>query len=119
MQRKIIGFHQDSDGVWVADLECTHDQHVRHNPPWQERAWAMTEIGRQDKLGAELDCVFCNMAIIPHEAKSYKQTTRFTETTVPPGLLRDHRSSWSTSTNHLSSNDDVHPLQQNVTAPCG
>jgi len=28
---------------------------------------------------------------IPHEAKPYKQTTRFTETTVPPGLLRDHR----------------------------
>lgn len=91
MQRKIVGFHQDSDGVWVADLECTHTQHVRHDPPWQERAWVMTADGRRDKLGAELDCVFCNMGTVPDDAKPYKKTARFTETTVPAGLLKDHR----------------------------
>lgn len=91
MQRKIIGFHQDAEGAWVAELECTHPQHVRHNPPWQERTWVMTEAGRQDKLGTELDCLLCNMATVPENAKPYKQTARFTETTVPAGLLADHR----------------------------
>jgi tellurite resistance-related uncharacterized protein len=30
------------------------------------------------------------MATIPVDAKPYKQTARFTETTVPAGLLKDH-----------------------------
>ena len=91
MQRKIVGFHQDLEGIWVADLECTHPQHIRHDPPWQERSWVTTESGRQEKLGAELDCLFCNMARVPEDAKPYKQTARFTEATVPSGLLADHR----------------------------
>lgn len=91
MNRKITGFHQDADGVWVADLDCRHTQHIRHNPPWQERPWVLTEPGRQDKLGAELDCLFCNMAVIPEAAKPYKQTAHFDEKTVPAGLLGDHR----------------------------
>lgn len=91
MQRKIVGFHQDSDAAWIADLECAHTQHVRHDPPWQVREWVTTESGRQDKLGAELDCVFCNMASFPAEAKRYKQTATFDETNVPAGLLGDHR----------------------------
>lgn len=91
MQRKIVGFHEDSDGAWMADLECSHTQHVRHNPPWQDRRWVTTEEGRRDKLGAELDCLFCNMATIPEDAKPYKRTAHFDETTVPAGLLHDHR----------------------------
>jgi tellurite methyltransferase len=90
MNRKISGFHQDTDGIWVADLDCRHTQHIRHNPPWQERPWVLNEEGRQDKLGAELDCQFCNMATIPEGAKPYKQTPCFDETTVPSGLLADH-----------------------------
>ncbi|MBK9262542.1 MAG: DUF3565 domain-containing protein [Polyangiaceae bacterium] len=90
MRRKIVGFHQDADGAWVAELECGHPQHVRHDPPWQQREWVTTEKGRQDKLGAELDCLFCNMATVPADAKPYKQTAQFTEATVPAGLLRDH-----------------------------
>lgn len=31
--RRIVGFHQDQKGHWVADLECGHAQHVRHDPP--------------------------------------------------------------------------------------
>ena len=35
LHRKIIGsYHQDERLDWVADLECGHGQHVRHNPPW-------------------------------------------------------------------------------------
>ncbi|PYU03922.1 MAG: hypothetical protein DMG34_11865 [Acidobacteria bacterium] len=32
-ERKILGFHQDEHRDWVADLECGHTRHVRHNPP--------------------------------------------------------------------------------------
>jgi Protein of unknown function (DUF3565) len=38
MRRLIIGFHEDDEGHLVADLECGHSQHVRHEPPWQVRA---------------------------------------------------------------------------------
>jgi tellurite resistance-related uncharacterized protein len=31
------------------------------------------------------------MATVPDDAKPYKRTARFTETTVPAGLLQDHR----------------------------
>lgn len=90
VNRKIVAFHQDTDLVWVADLECGHTQHVRHNPPWQEREWVTTEQGRQDKLGVELDCLFCNMATLPDDVKPYKRTAQFTQSSVPAGLLQDH-----------------------------
>ena len=51
MQQAIIGFHLDEENDWVADLACGHAQHVRHNPPWQNRPWVMTEQGRKEKLG--------------------------------------------------------------------
>jgi 2-phosphosulfolactate phosphatase len=57
--RRIVGFHQDADGHWVADLECGHTQHVRHDPPWQRRPWVLTEDGRRRLLGAELMCLGC------------------------------------------------------------
>jgi len=58
--RKIIAFHQDESGDWVADLECGHTQHVRHNPPWTIRPWAITSEGRAAHLGHELKCVKCD-----------------------------------------------------------
>lgn len=60
--RKIVGFHQDEEGHWVADLECGHTQHVRHDPPWQLRPWVVTPEGRQSFLGATLNCVDCDRA---------------------------------------------------------
>ena len=62
MLRRMIGFHLDEHGDWVADLECGHTQHVRHQPPWQLRPWVMTEEGRDSKLGQELDCKKCETA---------------------------------------------------------
>ncbi len=47
---------------WVADLDCGHSRHVRHDPPWQLRPWVMTEQGRSEKIGFELDCIECNKA---------------------------------------------------------
>lgn len=59
LPRKIVGFHQDENLDWVADLECGHTQHVRHNPPWTIRHWVTTAEGRQAHLGHELRCVVC------------------------------------------------------------
>jgi hypothetical protein len=58
-KRKIIGFHQDEHGDWVADLECGHTQHVRHNPPWMIRPWVTTKDGRESRLGTALVCKKC------------------------------------------------------------
>ncbi|MEQ1573295.1 MAG: DUF3565 domain-containing protein [Vicinamibacterales bacterium] len=57
--RRIVGFHQDHEGYWVADLECGHAQHVRHDPPWQLRPWVVTAEGRAQYIGTELGCVLC------------------------------------------------------------
>ena len=35
--RKIVDFHLDENLDWVAELECGHEQHVRHNPPFYPR----------------------------------------------------------------------------------
>jgi hypothetical protein len=59
MQQAIIGFHLDDQQDWVAKLACGHAQHVRHNPPWQNRPWVMTAAGRQEKLGMMLQCKQC------------------------------------------------------------
>jgi hypothetical protein len=60
MKQKIEGFHLDGEGHWVADLACGHKQHMRHQPPWQERPWVLTPEGRQTRLGVELDCKRCD-----------------------------------------------------------
>ncbi|MFL6415307.1 MAG: DUF3565 domain-containing protein [Bryobacteraceae bacterium] len=59
MLRKIIGFHQDETHDWVADLECGHGIHMRHNPPWSNREWVLTQAGRTQFLGHRLECVRC------------------------------------------------------------
>jgi hypothetical protein len=59
MNRRIVGFRRDEEGHWVAVLECGHGQHVRHNPPWTNRAWVTTEEGRTNALGTELNCKKC------------------------------------------------------------
>jgi hypothetical protein len=60
MKQPIIDFHQDEFEHWVADLACGHSQHVRHEPPWQNRPWVVTECGRAAKIGFQLECVKCD-----------------------------------------------------------
>lgn len=55
----ILSFHLDSANHWVANLACGHSQHVRHNPPWTNRPWVMTEAGRAAMLGQTLPCRLC------------------------------------------------------------
>lgn len=89
--RAIAGYHRDEKGDWVADLECGHPQHVRHRPPMEERPWVLTDEGRASHLGTKLNCLYCNMPTLPADAEPYKTTQEYTETTIPEGMLRDHR----------------------------
>jgi hypothetical protein len=59
VKRRIVGYHQDEEDHWVADLECGHAQHVRHDPPWQVRPWVASPAGRASHLGSVLDCRRC------------------------------------------------------------
>lgn len=58
--RRIVGYRQDEESHWVAELECGHSQHVRHDPPWQDRPWVTTPEGRARFLGTTLTCVRCD-----------------------------------------------------------
>jgi hypothetical protein len=62
VERRIVGFHQDEEQQWVADLECGHARHVRHAPPWEIREWVMTTEGRTSRLGTCLECRRCDEA---------------------------------------------------------
>jgi hypothetical protein len=60
VERRIVGFHQGHDGHWVADLECGHTQHVRHDPPWINRTWTTTAERRVATVGKCLACKKCD-----------------------------------------------------------
>lgn len=60
MVQRIIAFHQDEYGDWVADLACGHGQHVRHQPPFMNRPWVLTVGGREQHKGTFLDCKTCD-----------------------------------------------------------
>jgi hypothetical protein len=74
--RRIIGFHQDDEHHWVADLECGHTQHVRHDPPWQVREWVTTAEGRASHLGTTLRCVKCVAACSPGRSDQERSRTK-------------------------------------------
>ena len=57
--RRITGFLKDQEGDWVAELECRHFQHVRHNPPWTNRPWVLAADTRASALGGMLNCRKC------------------------------------------------------------
>jgi len=90
MKRKIVGYHQDEKQDWVADLDCFHGQHVRHEPPFFNRPWSATEEGRASKLGEVLDCKRCDDLEFPEGLEEYKRTPEFTQDTIPKGLLKNH-----------------------------
>jgi Protein of unknown function (DUF3565) len=70
LEQSIIGFRQDAQGDWVAELACGHTQHVRHNPPWMMRSWVLTESGRAGFLGHKLNCVKCDESAPPDFERS-------------------------------------------------
>jgi prolyl-tRNA editing enzyme YbaK/EbsC (Cys-tRNA(Pro) deacylase) len=72
-ERRIVGFHRDAEAHWVADLECGHGQHVRHDPPWQERPWVLSDESRARFVGTTLRCVRCEADELPDSARRVQQ----------------------------------------------
>ena len=60
LQQKIYAYHKDEFDNWVTELECRHNQHIRHNPPFINRPWVMTLQSRNEKIGQYLNCVKCD-----------------------------------------------------------
>ncbi len=90
MQREIAGFHLDDEGSWVAELDCAHRVHVRHDPPWQIRPWVLSQAERAGRIGTALDCVRCDRYEMPESVRPYKRTKTFDQTTLPAGLRARH-----------------------------
>ena len=82
MRRLITGFHRDEEGDWVAELDCLHGQHVRHQPPFRVAPWVLDEDERRARVGAPLDCPLCDRAELPVEVLAGE--VRFTAATDPP-----------------------------------
>jgi hypothetical protein len=59
VERAIVGYRQDVDGDWIAELSCGHSRHVRHNPPLNNRPWTQDARARAEMLGALLECQLC------------------------------------------------------------
>jgi tellurite resistance-related uncharacterized protein len=91
VRRTIVGFHQDEDGDWVAELSCWHNQHVRHRPPFHDRPWVLEERERAARLGAELDCPLCDRAELPQGLRLVRTAGPFDSETLPSGLRQEHR----------------------------
>ncbi|TBU89731.1 DUF3565 domain-containing protein [Pseudomonas dryadis] len=62
-QQTLVDFRQDEDGHWVAVLSCGHTQHLRHQPPWQNRAWVLDETQRRAHIGQNFRCGWCVAAV--------------------------------------------------------
>lgn len=90
MIRTIDRFRQDPPGDWVAELACLHSQHVRHRPPFFDRAWVMTELGRDARVGT-VDCPLCDRAELPEGLRITRTAGPFGAGNAPPGLLVAHR----------------------------
>lgn len=56
---RLLDFRQDEHGDWVAVLSCGHTQHLRHQPPWQNRAWVLDAQQRRAQLGKPFPCGWC------------------------------------------------------------
>lgn len=67
MLQPIIGYHTDGEGHWVAQLDCGHNQHVRHDPPQVAREWVTTPEGRETMRGHQLECKKCDENAPPDE----------------------------------------------------
>lgn len=69
MKQAIAGYHKDEENHWVAQLSCGHFQHVRHDPPWVNRLWVLSQEGRDSMLDFELECKKCDLGLEPDHIK--------------------------------------------------
>lgn len=87
----MTGFHQDDLGDWVAELECGHNQHIRHRPPFQMREWVLDDAERGARIGAPLECPLCDRAELPTFVRHVRDSAVWNALTMPAGLRRRHR----------------------------
>ena len=85
-----MGFHLDVENDRVAELDCGHGQHVRHNPPFLNRPWVVSEEGRNSKVGQRLNCLKRERQEFPDGMVSYKRTPEFCSTSIPDALKSSH-----------------------------
>ncbi len=45
--------------------------HVRHNPPYQERAWVLSPEGREAFLGVAVECAACEITVRHAEPRDF------------------------------------------------
>ncbi|WPC06096.1 DUF3565 domain-containing protein [Pseudomonas benzenivorans] len=57
---RLLDLRQDEEGHWVAVLSCGHTQHLRHQPPWQNRAWVLDPVLRDARRGQRFICGWCH-----------------------------------------------------------
>lgn len=90
MQRPITGYHLDEESDWVAELDCGHQQHVRHKPPFFNRPWTQTETGRTERIGTPLECPLCDRLEMPDGLSPIQRTPVFENESIPNALLSEH-----------------------------
>jgi tellurite methyltransferase len=91
MNRRIVGFVRDDMGDWVAMLDCSHRQHVRHAPPFRNAPWVQSDVERSRRVGTDLDCPLCDRAELPDDLEVVRTTETWDVETMPAGLRRAHR----------------------------
>lgn len=90
MERSIVAFRRDTEGDWVAELDCGHRQHVRHDPPFRTRPWVLDDQQRAAHLGTPLDCPLCERGEMPDAVRSVRRSPEWTASSLPAGLRRTH-----------------------------
>lgn len=90
MERTIIGFHLDTVGDWVAELDCGHGQHVRHRPPFQMRPWVVDDAQRAARVGTPLYCPLCERAEMPEGLRLARTSAHWDDRSLPRGLRSAH-----------------------------
>jgi len=89
--RAIAGFHQEDAGDWVADLSCLHGQHMRHRPPFQDRAWVTDTPMREARIGSSIDCPLCDRPEMPDGLAQLRTAGPWDEVMLPNALQHSHR----------------------------
>ena len=88
MDRRIVGFGLDADHHWVAKLECGHNQHVRHDPPWTNRSGYVARMWRRSACAAAAATVLAVSVAPPASASPPVWrplfASDFSDPTVPP-----------------------------------
>jgi len=90
MQRLMQGFHQDPLGDWVAELDCGHTQHLRHQPPLQLCPWVLVPEERAQRVGQQLECPLCERRVLPTGFVPFRRTAPVKTGGIPDALLRQH-----------------------------